>query len=102
MPKPRLCIAYRQNDKVDITVDTFIDALDEWYNAGFNDGYAESKNFAQYHCTNNPFNEPKSKAIPVEWLEKQADKYIELGLNSVAKQIQIIIYEWERENAKAD
>ena len=41
---------------------------------------------------------PTVNAIPVEWLEKQADKYIELGLNSVAKELRVIIDEWGKEN----
>lgn len=43
---------------------------------------------------------PTVEAIPVEWLEKQADEYIELGLNSVAKELRVIIDEWEKENGR--
>ena len=45
---------------------------------------------------------PTVEAITVEWLEKKVDEYIELGLNSVAKELRVIIDEWERENAKID
>ena len=45
---------------------------------------------------------PTVEAIAVEWLTKKADEYIELGLNTVAKELNVIIAEWRKENAKND
>ena len=43
-------------------------------------------------------NQPTVEAIPIEWLEKQADEYIEFGLNRIANELRVIIDEWEKKN----
>lgn len=37
-------------------------------------------------------------AIPIERLEQEIDRYIDLGLNSVARELRTIIDEWRKEN----
>ena len=41
-------------------------------------------------------------AIPIERLEQEIDCYIDLGLNSVAKELRTIINEWRKENESND
>ena len=38
------------------------------------------------------------EAIPKEFIEKKIDEYLELGLNSIAKELNVILAEWEKEN----
>ena len=52
-------------------------------------------------------NQPTVEAIPIEWLKKKLDKevekYYDLGLDTLAKQLKYLIIEWfedwEKENA---
>lgn len=37
-------------------------------------------------------------AIPIERLEQEIDCYIDLGLNSVAKELKTIVDDWRKEN----
>ena len=43
-------------------------------------------------------NAPTVEAIPKEFIEKKIDEYLELGLNSIAKELKVILTEWEEEN----
>lgn len=43
---------------------------------------------------------PKVNAIPIEYLKNLVDVYFDLGLDTIAKELDYIIYEWERENDK--
>lgn len=38
------------------------------------------------------------EAIPVGWLESQIDIYIDLGLNTIAKELRVLIDDWRKEN----
>lgn len=38
------------------------------------------------------------EAIPKEFIEKKIDEYLEVGLNSIAKELNVILAEWEKEN----
>lgn len=37
-------------------------------------------------------------AIPKEFIKQKIDEYLELGLNSVAKELNVILAEWEKKN----
>lgn len=41
---------------------------------------------------------PTVEAIPVGWLESQIDIYIDLGLNTIAKELRVLIDDWRKEN----
>ena len=38
------------------------------------------------------------EAIPIEWLKKNVDIYYDLGLDTIAKELNYLIFEWEKEN----
>ena len=42
--------------------------------------------------------QPEVKAIPIEWLKKQVEIYFDLGLDTIAKELKYLIFEWEKEN----
>lgn len=46
--------------------------------------------------------QPEVKAIPVEYLENLVDVYFDLGLDTIAKELDHIINWWEEENGKQD
>ena len=41
---------------------------------------------------------PTVKAIPIEYIKKQVDIYLDLGLDTIAKELNYLILEWERKN----
>ena len=49
----------------------------------------------QYYMLDNA---PTVEAIPIEHLKKQVEIYYDLGLDSIAKELKYIIWEWEKEN----
>lgn len=40
------------------------------------------------------------EAIPIEYLKKLVGVYFDLGLDSIAKELKYIIWEWEKENER--
>lgn len=42
--------------------------------------------------------QPTVDVIPKEFIKQKIDEYLELGLNSVAKELNVILAEWEKEN----
>lgn len=49
----------------------------------------------QYYMLDNA---PTVEAIPKEFIEKKIDEYLEFGLNSIAKELNVILAEWEKDN----
>ena len=43
-------------------------------------------------------NAPKIDAIPIKWLEKKIDEYLDDGYNTSGTALRYIIDEWRREN----
>lgn len=44
---------------------------------------------------------PTVEAIPKEFIKQKIDEYLELGLNSVAKELNVILAEWEKQRLDA-
>lgn len=42
--------------------------------------------------------QPEVEAIPIEYLKKQVDIYLDLGLDTIAKELNYLIFEWGKEN----
>ena len=66
----------------------------------------EEKMHLYYHLKNDDIaipiidieHAPTVDAIPIERLEQEIDCYIDLGLNSVAKELRTIVDDWRKEN----
>lgn len=77
MAKPRLAIVNVENRKVDIDLTTFMDALDEWYDAGYNDALADKE------------------AISISWIKTQIEANREAGASMTVSVLQSLIGFWE-------
>ena len=44
--------------------------------------------------------QPEIEAVPIAWLKKKVDEYYDLGLDTVAKELNYIIADWEDEPAR--
>ena len=46
----------------------------------------------------NLISDEMENSIPIERIEQEIDRYIDLGLNSVAKELRTIVDDWRKEN----